>query len=351
MPANKPAPMKQVDNLEDIARKAGVSRSTVSRVINNEPYVSPATRAKVLAVIEREGFVPNPAARMLVTQRARVIGVVIPNALPVVFDDPYYFPALLQGVAETTSSRDYATLLWWGQSEEEEQRLYKRILQQNRLMDGLILASASIDDPLVNRLIEMQTPFVMVERPASNAEHICYVTIDNVQAAQEAVAHLLHLGRRRIGTITGTLTNIDGQDRLQGYKNALHAAGIPFDPQLVVEGRFSRRSGFVGMQALVEQQVDAVFCGNDVTAIGALQYLQQIGLRVPEDVALVGFDDLPSAMQYTPHLTTVRQPVQQKGALATQLLLDLIEGSAQPPRQVLLPTQLIIRQSSGGIQP
>ena len=333
-------------NLEDIARKAGVSRSTVSRVINNEPYVSAKTREKVLAVIKEVGFSPNPGARMLVTRRTQVIGIVIPHTLAVVFEDPYYFPTLLQGIAEAAQKRDYATLLWVGHSNEDEERFYHRVLQ-NRLMDGLVIASATSEVSIVERLLKNRTPFVMVERPAVYADQISYVTVDNVRAAQTAVEHLINQGRRRIGTITGDLENTDGQDRLTGYQNALRKAGLPVDPALIVAGHFSRRSGYLGMKMLLKQGVDAVFAASDTTALGALQAMGEVGVRVPEDVAIVGFDDLPLALDASPQLTTIRQPIEQKGYQAAALLLDLLEGAVDGPQQILLPTQLVIRQSSG----
>lgn len=335
-------------NLEDIAKKAGVSRSTVSRVINNEPYVSARTRARVLAVIEEVGYSPNPGARMLVTRRTQVIGVVIPQSLTVVFEDPYYFPALLQGITETAQKQDYAVLLFVGQSDENEQQLYERILQ-NRLMDGLVIASATQDTGITRRLLDHHIPFVMVERPATYESEISYVSIDNLMAAQDAVNHLLNQGRRRIGHITGSLNNSDALDRIQGYKLALRGAGIKVDPKLIVEGHFSSRSGYLGMKTLAARKVDAVFAASDTTALGALKALNEMGLRVPEDVALVGFDDLPRALEMTPQLTTIRQPIQRKGTLATELLLDLLDEKIQGPKHVLLPTQLVIRASSGGL--
>lgn len=337
-------------SLEDIARKAGVSRSTVSRVINNEPYVSESTRLRVQAVIEQENFVPNPAARMLATQRTRVIGVVVPHSVQVMFQDSYYFPALLQGVSETTYARDYATLLWWGQSRHDEERFHQRILQQNRLMDGLIIASASSDDPLIPKLVEMGTPFITVERPNRSHGEISYVSIDNVQAAQNAVQHLAQLGRKRIGIITGDLSNSDAQDRLDGYRKAIEAIGLQFDPALVAEGHFNQQSGYLGAKRLIKQKIDAIFAANDITAVGALQALHEAGLRVPDDVSVVGFDDLPIAVQTLPQLTTVRQPIMHKGIMATNLLLDMIEGTLKGPQQVILPTQLVIRQSCGALR-
>lgn len=343
----RPEPYRY-SNLEDIARKAGVSRSTVSRVINNEPYVSEATRAKVQAIIEAEGFSPNPVARMLVTQRTRVIGVVIPHTLQIAFQDPYYFPTLLQGVSEATYSHDYATLLWWGHSRMEEEHFHQRILQ-NKLMDGLIIASATSNDPLLGHVLETGIPFVTVERPLRYENDINYVSVDNVQAARNAVEHLISLGRRCIGHITGALDNTDGQERLTGYRQAIEASGLEFDPALVAEGRFTHQSGYIGAKALLKQRVDAIFAANDISAMGAFQAMNEAGVRVPEDVALVGFDDLPISVQVKPHLTTVRQPIQQKGNLATSLLIDLIEGRTEGPRQIILPTQLIIRETCGAL--
>ena len=333
-------------NLEDIAKKAGVSRSTVSRVINDEPYVSEATRTKVMAVIEREGFSPNPAARMLVTRSTNVIGIVIPHTLKVVFEDPYYFPSLLYGMSQIAHQRDYATLLWWGSPDEEEQ-LYQRILR-NRLMDGLIIASAWINDPLVPRLVALKIPFVLLERPTRYVNQSNYVGIDNVQAAQTAVNHLLNLGRQRIGTITGgEQYNADAQDRLTGYKKALQLAGIRVDETLIYQGDFTRRSGYLGIRKLMQAGVDAVFAASDIMALGAMDALQEMRLKVPDDVAIVGFDDLPNATNANPPLTTLRQPVELKGATAAELLLDLLAGKAQTPTQILLPTQLVIRESCG----
>jgi LacI family transcriptional regulator len=335
--------------LEDIARKAGVSRSTVSRVINGENYVSPKTREKVLAVIEQEGFSPNPAARMLVTQRTQVIGVVITHPLQELFssDDPYYFPMIIQGIAETTQQRDYAMLLWLANYGEDNERFHQRVLK-NRLMDGVIVvASVKGGESLLENLRENQTPFVLIGRPWQPESNINYVNADNVMAARQVVLHLLNLGRRRVGTITGDLENVDGQDRLLGYESALKATGIPHDPNLVAEGRFSRDGGYMAMQQLLKQDVDGVFTASDITAMGAMQAIKEAGLRIPEDIAVVSIDDLPTAQLTDPPLTTVRQPIFQKGAYAASLIIDLVEGVVESPVQTLLPTQLVIRQSCG----
>lgn len=333
-------------NLEDIAAKAGVSRSTVSRVINNEPYVSQKTRQRVMAVIEQEGFSPNPAARALVTQRHRVIGVVIPQIPIIVFEDAYYFPTLLQGVSTVTHQLDYAMLLWLSQSDREDDRFYQRI-ERNRLVDGVILASASSTDPLIDRFLENNRPFVLVERPGHDYDRISYVSVDNLSASYELTTHLVRLGRRRIGNITGNLRLPDGRDRLEGYKMALSAAGLPIDESVIIEGNFTYRSGYDGAKKLIQCGVDAIVASNDITARGVFLSLTETGVRIPDDVAVVGFDDLPTAVQVNPPLTTVRQPIEEKGRRAAQLLIDLIEGNAEGPQQILLPTELVIRESCG----
>jgi LacI family transcriptional regulator len=337
---------KRALNLEDIGAKAGVSRSTVSRVINNDPNVSETTRVRVLRVIEDMGYVPNMAARALVTRRTQVIGVVIPQRLTTIFNEPYYFPALLHGIANVFNARDYSMMLWVEEDHHDPQRFYDRIVR-NRLIDGLIVASISQKSPFVNKMVEVDMPLVLTERPPQPLSHHSYVTIDNVAAAHRAVTHLIRLGRRKIAHITGDMTNPDALERLEGYRQALRDSGLPADPSLIVEGNFSRQSGYHGTKILLPRGIDAVFASNDQAALGVLDALQESTRRVPDDVAVVGFDDLPAAATSTPPLTSVRQPVQDRGARAAQLLLDYVEGVEKDVRQVLLPTELVIRESCG----
>ncbi|MEO8612023.1 MAG: LacI family DNA-binding transcriptional regulator [Chloroflexota bacterium] len=339
-------------NLEDIAKKAGVSRSTVSRVINKEPYVSAKTRTRVMEVIEQESFRPNPAARMLVTQRTHIIGMVVPQISNVFFADNSYFPMLLQGASSAINEHDHSMLLWLQQDGENREQFSQRIAR-NRLMDGMVLCSIIESDPIVEMALETGMTFVTVERPIGFANKVSdqfsYVTVDNVHAANMAVEHLIRLGRKRIAHITGHLTIADGQDRLQGYRQAILRAGMPLDENLIFPGFFTREYGYLGMKTLLKYKPDAVFAGGDTTAQGALQAIHEAGLRVPDDIAIVGFDDLDIATQMTPKLTTIRQPVQQKGATAASLLIDKIEGRANGPQRVILPTELVIRQSCGAI--
>ena len=332
--------------LEDIARKAGVSRATVSRVINNERYVSEQTRDRVMTVIREEHFEPNPAARALVRQRSEIIGVVIPDNFKVFFTDNSYFPMLLQGIGEAIHQREYAMLLWLGQPEVDREIFVRRILS-NRQADGLVIASLSVEHPLFAQLNNLRIPFVLIDRPLRFEDRVSYVTIDNVRAAEVAVLHLASVGRKRIAHITGHLTISDGQDRLQGYKSGLKKAGLQIDNDLIVEGQFHTEHGYAGMKKLLPFKPDAVFAAGDTSAIGAMQAIREAGLRIPEDIAVMGVDDIDVAERADPPLTTIRQPVEQKGAYAARLLMDIIDGRLEGPQHVLLPTQLVIRQSCG----
>lgn len=340
-------------NLEDIAQLAGVSRSTVSRVINNHPNVRPATKEKVLAIIHEQNFQPNQVARMLATQHSQMIGIVVSQTASTFFhDSSSYFPTIIQGIADIANERNYATLLWLNNSHDNQnEEAFCRSVVQNRLMDGLLLISGSSSHMLVTNLVDTSVPFVSIERPRVFADRVTYVSIDNVAAAKIAVRHLIQLGRRRIGTIMGPIDNSDAADRLIGYREALAEADLPADPALEMVGQFSIETGMQGGRALFKQGVDAIFAGSDQIALGLLQACRDIGARVPDDIAIVGFDDLPSAMEIIPSLTTVHHPIREKGAVATELLLAMIEGQHTEPQQILLPTHLVIRQSCGALVP
>jgi LacI family transcriptional regulator len=337
--------------LEDIAKKAGVSRSTVSRVINNDPNVNAKTRERVWTVIRREDFHPNPSARALVTRRTEIIGVVIPTGENIFFTDNNYFPQLLAGMNLITRQSDYAMLLWLGELTENDDKLMRRITN-NRMVDGVIVASMTVDHPLFQRLISIRNyQLVMIDRPLVNADQISYVTVDNFAAAKQMVEYLIRLGRRRIAHITGNLGIADAQDRLAGYKAALAEAGLPVDPDLIYEGHFSRQDGYAGTMRLLPHQPDAIFAAGDTIAVGVLQATREVGLDVPKHLSVVGFDDIDVAQQSFPTLTTMHQPVQKKGETAARLLIDLIEGRVPSPQHILLPTELVIRQSCGGPAP
>ncbi len=330
-------------NLEDIARLSGVSRSTVSRVVNDDLNVKDSTRERVLGVIRREKYRPNIAARGLATGHTRVIGLVIPVEVSALFSDPY-FPLLIQGVSAVCNAKDYLLMLWLGEPEYERQ-MADQILNSS-LIGGIVLASALLDEPVMNALIESEMPFVTIGAH-HELDHSSYVDVENVAGAESAVSHLLGLGCQRVATISGPRKMVAGLDRLIGYTKALDSHNIPVNEKLVVEGDFTEAGGYAAMQILLSQHPDAVFVANDIMAVGAMRAITQAGLRVPQDVALVGFDDMPVASQVQPALTTVRQPKRRAGAAAATMLIDLIQSPDTAPHSLMLPTELIVRESCG----
>jgi LacI family transcriptional regulator len=330
--------------LDELAEMAGVSRATVSRVINHGP-VAEDTRRRVVDVIEATGFRPNAAARQLASGRSGVVGVVLHVQPRELFQDPY-FSLLLQGLSDALSTQAVAMMLWLANRSKEETLGQIRSIG---LLDGVIVTADHLDDPLVDGLLVSDLPTVLIghrraDRTAS------YVDVDNIHAADLITSHLAALGRRRIGHITGRRGTVAAEDRLAGYRRALERAGLPSEG-LVVDGDFTRPSGVAGVAALMERGIDALFCGNDATAAGALEAIGVAGRRVPDDIAVAGFDDLEFAARLDPPLTTIRQGVQQQGLEAANTLFDLLRDPNREPRRVLLPTELVIRQSTVGAAP
>jgi LacI family transcriptional regulator len=328
--------------LDELAALSGVSRATVSRVINGGP-VAEETRRRVTEVLERTKFRPNAAARTLASGRSGVAGVVIHLAPPLLFEDPY-FTSLLQGVTDALSERAVGMMLWLGNRSKEE--TLDQILWMG-LLDGVIVTAHQLDDPLVDGLLESELPTVLIghrraDRTAS------YVDVDNVEAADLMTTHLVRLGRRRVGHITGRRGTVAAEDRIAGYQRAMARAGLPTDG-LIFEGAFDRASGS-GALDLIDRGADAIFCANDATAAGALDAIRSRGLSVPEDLALAGFDDLAFAAELDPPLTTIRQGVQQQGIEAAHTLFHLLRAPGSGPRRVILPTELVIRRSTVGGQ-
>jgi LacI family transcriptional regulator len=332
--------------LEDIARLSGFSRSTVSRVINADVNVKEETRQKVLQIIQTINFQPNLVARGLAAGRTSVIGLVIPASVSTLFTDPY-FPLVIQGASAICYAHDYSVMFWLAEP-EYERRMIRQILH-NGLVDGVIVASALMDDPIVNSLYESHMPFIQIGRHPSL--DINYVDLDNVQAGREATLHLLRLGRKKIATITGPHNQIAGHDRFLGYQKALQDRQLPFLPELVAEGDFSEAGGYIAMVRLIPMNPDAVFVASDMMAIGAMRALREAKLRIPEDVAVIGFDDISTASSAVPPLTTIRQPINSLGSLAAETLIDIITHPGVETRHIILPTELVIRSSCGTLNP
>ena len=330
-----------VRTIDELAKLSGVSRATVSRVLNNGS-VSDATRRRVQAVVDLTNFRPNPAARSLASGRSGVVGVVMHIDSHLLFRDPY-FSQLLQGMSDALADGSAGMMLWLGNRSKEE--TLDRILGI-RLLDGVIVTAHNLDDSLVDGLLASDLPTVLIGHRSADRT-ASYVDVDHVHAADAMTTHLLESGRRRIGHITGMRGTVAGEDRLTGYRRAMHRARLASD-DLVVDGDFNEPSGAAGAAVLLDHGVDAIFCANDATAVGALRVIRERGLRVPEDVALAGFDDLDFAAHLDPPLTTVRQGVREQGAQAVSSLFQLVRDRNGGPSRVILPTELVIRQSTVG---
>ncbi len=330
--------------LEDIAKQSGVSRSTVSRVVNDDPNVSDLARKRVQQVILSTGYQPHAAARSLASQRSRMIGLVLPRTVSSFFTDPY-FPRLTQGVAQACNQHNLTLGLFILANKEDEERIFPR-LSSHGLLDGVIVQTAQKGDKLINRLISCEFPVIVAGRPF-NTNGVSYIDVDNVQSAFQATMHLISRGHRRIGTITGMLNGTVGIDRLEGYRRAILEQGWPLDNSLIVVGDFTELGGYNAMKKLLSARPDAVFAASDTMATGAIRTVREAGLNIPDDIAFVGFDDLPVASLEDFKLTTIRQPIAQFGAQAVEALIDLIENGTKPSRRIIMDTELIIRESCG----
>lgn len=339
----RPRPTQQ-----QIAEEAGVSRTTVSLVLNDVPGVriSPETRQRVLDIARRVHYHPDAAARTLVSGRTHTIGFVLCQSPGRVFADAF-LPEVLHGVGDAVRRSGFRVLL---HTVEDIARPDAYIsLVREKHTDGIILSGPRSDDQQLLQLRDEGFPVVLLgQLPGSG---IAFVDVDNVGAAKKAVTHLIELGHRRIGLITNApLAYTAAGDRLTGYRRALEDAGLPFDQALVQYGDFREESGRAAMGRLLDgtDRPTAVFVASDLVAFGALVAIRERGLAVPEDVALVGFDDVQLASYVDPPLTTIRLPAYDLGHGAATLLTHLTNGEPVTQREVLLDTELVVRQSCGG---
>ncbi len=329
--------------LDEIAVLSGVSRATVSRVVNQRANVSANARDRVQKVISRTGYRPNSAARSLAGSRSGTLGLVVPETTEVLFTDPY-FARLIQGIAEACNQNDYILSLILLPPGETHARLPSHLLQ-GRSVDGLIVTASYIDDLLIPYLLHNQILFVAVGQHHDQA--VSFVDADNQGGAYAAVEHLIQLGHRRIATITGPMNSMAAIHRKQGYLNALWQHHLAPNEDLMVAGSYSEESGYKAMERLLPFAPEAVFVASDTMALGALRALRAAGRVVPRDIAIVSYDDLPPASLADPPLTTIRQPIKQNGQLAVETLLDILKNGPKPARHVIAPTELIVRASCG----
>jgi DNA-binding LacI/PurR family transcriptional regulator len=328
--------------LRQVAAAAGVSRATASRVINGSPLASEHARQAVEAAIAELGFTPSPAARSLALGRTNSVALVLPEPNARVLTDPFFSQVIL-GLSAELETTDLQMVLLLARDGQRTERIDRYLA--GRHVDGAVIASHHRDDTLNQRLVDSGLPCVFLGRPlAVTGAH--YVDMDNASGARLATRHLIDQGRRHIATITGPQDMTAGIDRVDGWRAALEAAGLS-DAGIEV-GNFTEAAGAAAMRGLLatHPEIDGVFVASDIMAAGALTVLAEHGRRVPEDVAVVGFDDFPIAGTTKPPLTTVAQPVQAMTAQAGRLLLAMMNGDDAGPDPVIFPPQLVLRSSA-----
>ncbi|MFJ7327433.1 LacI family DNA-binding transcriptional regulator [Streptomyces cyaneofuscatus] len=350
--------------LEDVARAAGVSRATVSRVINGVRNVDPAIQEVVRQAVSVTGYAPNRAARSLVTRRADAVALVVSGAgvesgpgpessgsraagddgsfTAQVFADPF-FGRVVTGVVNYLRPRGMHPVLMFAETSRARDEVVAYLRQGSA--DGALIVSTHAEDPLPGLLAEAGLAAVLYARPARPVP-ISYVDLAHQDGARLAAEHLLARDCRRIATISGPLDVPAGQARLAGFRDTMARHGHPYTP--IAEGRFTQESGEAAMERLLaaHPDLDGVFAANDLMAMGACHVLREHGRRVPEDVAVVGFDDSSAALACRPPLTTVRQPVEEMAAEMTRLLLDRMARPAAPATSVIFEPELVVRGSA-----
>jgi LacI family transcriptional regulator len=335
-------------NIRDLAERLGVSVATVSRVLNDYPDVSPETRERVWEAIRRERFVPDRTARSLVTGRSRVIGIILETGAGHPDLQHPFFQEVLVGLKHTLGSSSYDLLLLGTEGSAADGHTYLQRVRHHRV-EGLVLMGADRHDPQIEEVVRSGLPCMAVDLDLEGGR-TGYVMSDNTEGAARAVRHLHDLGHRRIALIGGPASTKPGLDRLLGYRQELERLGLRAPTGYEQEGDFYPASGHAAMAALLElpEPPTAVVAAADLMAAGAIQAIVDRGLRVHDDVAVVGFDDIQIAALLQPSLTTVRQDKRGLGAAAARAIIRLIAEPELKPPVITLPVELVVRESSGG---
>jgi LacI family transcriptional regulator len=329
----------------DVARASGVSYTTVSRVLSGYEFVSETARTRVMKAVEDLGYVANLQARSLKGGRSQIVGLLVPNL------DNGYVGTITQGIDQELARTNYDLILYTSHRHPGKESFYVTAIV-NGLTDGLLLVAPLIPAAYLNELREHNYPYVLIDQ-TDVAENSSVVESTNWQGAYDATHYLIQLGHTRIAFIKGSSVVRSATDRLQGYKAALADHNIPVREDVVIEGDYQQHTGYETTRKLLqsaELRPTAIFASNDLAAFGAMDAAREYGLRIPDDISIIGFDDIPQASFVYPKLTTVRQPLEQMGQTAVKMLLQQIEDQSRPPQRIALKTQLIIRDSCGPCQ-
>ncbi len=327
--------------INEVAERAGVSIQTVSRVINNRPDVSPETRQRIQATINELGYQPFANARGLAAKRTYTLGLVTAD-----FSD-FWFSQVVTGAEKEAQEHGYCFMLGNSSCEPEDEPKFLRLLTQRRV-EGVLFVRANCEQEY-NQLIRLKEFGVHVVTTGHHLPEtgLAMVDVDNVNGGCKATEYLIGLGHTQIAMITGPSDWKSVQDRTEGYLQALRIAGIPVDPELILEGSWLHRNGYEKTKLLLERRksFSAIFAHNDRIARGAIHALYEAGLKVPEDISVIGYDDIPEAEFSDPPLTTIRQPMAEIGKAATNFLIQMIELSTVIPKTIMFDTTLIVRAS------
>jgi LacI family transcriptional regulator len=328
----------------DVAAHAGVSKATVSRVLNNDPNVADDLRLRVQKSAQALGYKPNRAARRLKKNLNDVVGFLIPG-----IQNPF-FASILRGAEDLAYENGIGILAYSTADDVARQQVYLERLQGDHVAGIVIVAAPSTRADTFTSLSDANIPVVLLDRSSDEVD-VDVVRVDSLRGAYLAVQHLIALGYKRIGTINGLTELSTGRERLQGYRLALADAGLPAHEDLITAGDFLESGGYEAMRRLMHlaKPPDAIFVANNLMMVGALTAIRELGIRVPEQVALVGFDDLPLSALLTPPLTVMAQPTYELGREALRLLMQRMKTPDALPRTVTLPAQLIVRESCGAV--
>jgi LacI family transcriptional regulator len=333
--------------MKDIAKAAGVSRTAVSFVLNNIPdsNIPEATRNRILQVAHELDYTPNRQALNLASGKTMMIALIVRQTSLQMAIDPF-LPEFVHGVTQVIEAADYHLLIHAAEPSAKDKTTYGQLVRTHKV-DGLLISSPMAQDSEVRLLHEEGTPIVV--HGDSDFSHIPSVDVDNRQGAYNAVCHLLDLGHHRIGYISNApFSYTSARDRLLGYRQALDDAGIPYDDSLIYEGNFTETSSYLPMQSLLDlpEPPTAVFIGSDLVALGAIDAILNWGLRIPDDISVIGFDDIMFAKYVRPPLSTVHIPAYELGRSAGEMILAIIRGESPTKLRVLLPTELVLRSST-----
>ena len=329
--------------IKDIARMADVSIATVSMVLNNkDASISPATKERVLQIIKEQNYISNKVARSMVTRRTKTIGLIIPDIA-----NPF-FPELARGAEDMASEAGYNIIFCNTDDDLDKEEKYIDMLT-SKMVDGIVLTQSAKRTGYIAGIDRTSIPIILIDRNAENHNIKGKVLVNNEVGAYQAVRHLIEKGYRKIVLITGESTTRTSLDRMLGYKKALKESGIAFNEEYIWAGHFKSEWGEEAIRMILERRLpfDAVFCGNDLIAISVIKTLKNANFIIPDDVGVVGFDDIYMARMIDPELTTVRQPNYEMGYKAVELLVGVLEESKQTgENDIILNTELIVRKST-----